>query len=539
LFTTVSGAFAPASVAVAPAGAVHVADRGTHVIWQFDPDGQGRRVAGNGTRGFSEDGAPSALGQLAAPRAVAVGDDGAIWIADTGNRRVWVVAPDGRMWTAVGGAQASGVGLKPIDIAVGPDRQIYVLDGQSRQVVRLGPAPRFEDGRLVGAGAMTVVHRFDTDGSEPVALDVAADGAIYVADRGRRQVLVLDVDAMAAPSAVAGNGTVRAAGDGTDALNAALYAPAGMAFAADGTLFFADRLNHLIRRVGVDGVIRSTDDLSLDGPEDIVFDRQGRTFVADTGNDRALRIDAGGVVVTGTISAEGSQLDRPTALAFDDEDRLLIADSGHRVVRHLERDGTLTTVAGNGATSPVDDGGPATASAILRPADIKVDSRGVLWIPDADAHRVYRKGADGLLRLVAGTGSPGIASSGSLAKQSPLHTPIGVEPDGAGGLIITDSGNGRVHVDADGVVSIVTDGHAGTPTRLATIPAGDVVFSDGLTRRILQLTVRSNVAPVSQRVIIDPANWQVETMASLNLKNLQQIATDPRTECRWLQASLR
>jgi hypothetical protein len=73
LFTSVDGRFAPASVAIGPAGKVHVADRGTNVVWQFDADRQGRRVAGNGTRGFSGDGAPSALGELADPRAVAVG----------------------------------------------------------------------------------------------------------------------------------------------------------------------------------------------------------------------------------------------------------------------------------------------------------------------------------------------------------------------------------------------------------------------------------------------------------------------------------
>ncbi len=248
LFTSVDGRFAPASVAIGPAGKVHVADRGTNVVWQFDADRQGRRVAGNGTRGFSGDGAPSALGELADPRAVEVGADGAIWIADTGNGRVRVVAPNGRLSTVA-------AGLKPLDIAIGEQGQVFILDELGRQVLRLGPAPHFVDGNLVGADIRTVVYQADDDAATPSAIDVGTDGRLYVADHGRRHVLAVALDS-GPTSVIAGNGTQRAAGDGTDARNASLYAPAGMAFAEDGTLLFADRLNHLIRRVDLDGILR-------------------------------------------------------------------------------------------------------------------------------------------------------------------------------------------------------------------------------------------------------------------------------------------
>ncbi len=205
LFTSVDGRFAPASVAIGPAGKVHVTDRGTNVVWQFDADRQGRRVAGNGTRGFSGDGAPSVLGELADPRAVAVGADGAIWIADTGNGRVRVVAPNGRLSTVA-------AGLKPLDIAIGEQGQVFILDELGRQVLRLGPAPHFVDGNLVGADIRTVVYQADDDAATPSAIDVGTDGRLYVADHGRRHVLAVALDS-GLTSVIAGNGTQRAAGD--------------------------------------------------------------------------------------------------------------------------------------------------------------------------------------------------------------------------------------------------------------------------------------------------------------------------------------
>jgi sugar lactone lactonase YvrE len=302
-----------------------------------------------------------------------------------------------------------------------------------------------------------------------------------------------------------------------------------MSYAEDGTLFFADRLNHLIRRVDPDGIIHSIEGLRLHEPEDVVIDAQGRVWVADTGNDRVLRLAPEGGGVDDIVAGLAPQsLRRPTALAFDSTHRLLIADSGHRVIRRLERDGTLTTIAGNGTRTPVDDGGPATASALVRPVDVKVDSRGDIWIADAGAHRVYRLGADGLLRLIAGTGAPGSGQGGSLARWVALNTPTGVEPDGAGGVVIADSGNHRlVHVDADGVLRVVVDEGAGQPTRLVTTADGEIAFADGLTHRILQLSIRRTVLPVSQRVVITE-DWRVKPMAALQLTNLQQVVSHPQ-----------
>ncbi|MSR82070.1 MAG: hypothetical protein EXS58_03990 [Candidatus Latescibacteria bacterium] len=114
--------FAPYAVATDAQGHVLVADRANHRVWQLDPDGTGRPVAGNGLRGFSGDGNPSALARLADPRAVEVGPDAAIYIADTGNRRVRRVDAQGRIspWPGTAGNNPGAAAGQPARPASNP-----------------------------------------------------------------------------------------------------------------------------------------------------------------------------------------------------------------------------------------------------------------------------------------------------------------------------------------------------------------------------------------------------------------------------------
>ena len=530
LFAGGRNAFVPASLAFGPRGRLHVADRGTNTVWQFDADGSGRRAAGNGERGHSGDGGPSALGRLDDPQAVAVGPEGAIWIADTGNRRLRVVDPDGRLHTVAGDgdtdaplagtvAEALRVSLKPRDVAVTPDGQVVILDALGPQLLRLGRAPRFVDGVLQDAATLALVHRFGTD-SEPVAIQAGADGRLYVADRQRRQVLVLDlgVDASAPPvlQVVAGNGTPRVSGDGLAAVEASLYPPTAIAFGPRGELLVADRGIESLRA-------------ALNHPAGVTFGADGRVHVADQGSHRILRLDDGGLTTIAGGPDATVPLRQPSGLAFDGAGRLLIADAGNGLVRRVDTDGTVTDVAGNGREIPVDDGGPALQAALIRPVDVKVDALGVLWIADAGAHRVYRLGPDGLLRLVAGSNAAGAGQTGSLARHAALDQPMGVEPDDAGGVFIADAGNGRLlHVGSDGVLRVLAD-DVGTPARLTTAPDGALVFSDIGTHRVLRLDLERSVTPPSMRVTLGDADLSMATRAALPLAGLQQVLVDAPT----------
>ncbi|MBT3346669.1 MAG: choice-of-anchor D domain-containing protein [Gemmatimonadetes bacterium] len=534
LFASVSGTFAPVSLAIDSQARVHVADRGTHVVWQIDADGRGRRAAGNGERGFSGDGGKSALAQLADPRAVALGAD-AIWIADTGNRRVRVVAPGGIIWTIAGdGTEARpapesssaplATSLKPIDLQVSEEGILYILDELGAQVLRVDGIDLAQPNPAAKA-RLSIVARFDA-ATGAVGLSIDAQGDLVVADYGGRRVLRLDPDDNDVESPrllLAGNGRVRAAGDGGDARNASLYQPAATAITPAGTLYLADSGNDLIRRIEVDGRISTVEidsSWSLHHPTGVAVDEDGGLYVTATDPAQVLYRDATG---HWTRVVSDDQLQAPAAVAVDLDGQVLVVDAARRIVARIA-DGRAQPVAGNGAIQPVGDGGPATQTALLRPVDVAVDAEG-LWVVDAGAHSLYRLTGDGLLRRFAGTGEPGLGAHGSQARSAALSSPSSVAADGVGGAYVADAGNRRVvHVDASGVLHVLnTHDEIQRPTALTWLPSGELLVSDGIGHRLIRLRHQVDVAPLAQRLRQMDPTMMMRVIGELDLAGASQV----------------
>ncbi|MGH9850324.1 MAG: SMP-30/gluconolactonase/LRE family protein, partial [Blastocatellia bacterium] len=214
---------------------------------------------------------------------------------------------------------------------------------------------------------------------------------------------------------VAGTGQQGFLGDNSQAVAANLYYPVSPIFDPAGNLYFCDFNNHRIRKITPNGAI---------------------TTVAGSGV-RGYGGDGG--------PATSAKLNAPTFVALDRSGNLYIGDwLNHRIRKVTASDGVITTVAGNGAAGFGGDGGAATAAQLNGPNGVVVDDAGVLYIADTNNHRVRRVGADGKITTIAGTGQFGFSGDGGPAKDAALNAPFAVIVDGAGDLVVADSGNRRI-----------------------------------------------------------------------------------------------
>lgn len=149
----------------------------------------------------------------------------------------------------------------------------------------------------------------------PRGLAQLVDGRIVLSDRERRTVSILD-PANGSITLLAGAG-IAGLVDGQGA-SARFADPYGVSVLPDGSLVVADRANHCVRRVTLDGRVTvfagdgkpgmrdDSDKLRarFDGPIDVAADAAGNVYVSDGGNHRIRRVSTAGVVET--IAGDGT-----------------------------------------------------------------------------------------------------------------------------------------------------------------------------------------------------------------------------------------
>jgi sugar lactone lactonase YvrE len=321
----------------------------------------------------------------------------------------------------------------------------------------------------------------------PVGVSAAA-GKVYVTNTGAN---VVSEVANGSTTAFAGSlSAFGEHGDGGQGVKASLYHPGGTAVDAKGDLFIADSGDNVVREVNPAGVISRFAGTgvaglglvgpsgypaalsSLDHPQNVAVNAQGDVFIADTYNNRVVKVTPQGQVVAvagdgvAGYSGDGklaafAELNEPTGLAVDSRGNLYIADSANNVIRRVDaRTGIITTVAGDYAADKASDGlggfsgdgGPATSARLNDPQGVAVDGAGDLFIADTFNNAVREVTPAGVISTVvnsasAGGGIPaaGGESSGAAPTASKLNTPYGVAVDqSTGTLYIADTNNEKI-----------------------------------------------------------------------------------------------
>jgi serine/threonine-protein kinase len=198
----------PKDVAVDTDGNLYIADSeyiaiaedvdvDSHRIRRVGLDGLIETVAGKGPSGCSGDGRQARRAKLDDPSGIAVGADGSLYIADTGNNRIRRVDSNGVITTVAGtgddtfsgdGGPATEAGLDyPQRVAVDAEGNLFVADtwnNRIRRVTRDGVITTFagtgEAGDSGDGGPATEARL------TPEFIALGPDGAVYFTDSSGR-----------------------------------------------------------------------------------------------------------------------------------------------------------------------------------------------------------------------------------------------------------------------------------------------------------------------------------------------------------------
>ena len=314
------------------------------------------------------------------------------WTFSTAPGCVTTLAGDG-INGYVNGAAASARFYEPYGVAVDGKGWIYVSDYYNQKL-------RYILGGKVYPRASIVT---------PGGVSVDISGKVYVANALQHVVERVINGLMVKPV-----GTKMAAGY-VNGLSAKFDRPVDVAVNSKGMVFVADHNNHVIRKIdtnnkndvslfagtkGKSGHSDKSGSILFNHPNGVAVDNKGSVFVADRSNHviRRIWIKDGKVnTIAGTPNKQGtassSYLDKPISVAVNNTGRVYLSDSGNNVIRQLQLDyykgtvGSVTNLAGKG-TAGFADGEALKTAMFHNPHGLAVDAFGMVHVADRLNHKV-------------------------------------------------------------------------------------------------------------------------------------------------------
>ncbi len=458
----------------------------------------GIREACTQSWGVCGDGGPAIKAQFDLPQALFADNSGNLFVADTGDNRIRLIA-NGIVTTVVGTGHPCGGGTGnpcadggpatqallnlPHGIAEDASGNLYISDSRDQRIryvdkssgnistfAGTGAECNNSQGACGDGGlpANALVHT-------PGGIFLDASGNLYIADTLDFKIRMATTGSKPTMSTIAGTGIQGYAGDGRAPLSANLDEPIAVVADSSGNVTFADTGNQRVRRVsggiittlaggGNGGDNASPVKATLADDTTVAWDTNGTNFyIADASNNRVREVTPGTSGVITTVAGTGSlgfsgdngpatkaTFNAPNGVAVDASGNIFIVDTGNLRVREVNAStGVVTTVAGNGISclprkGICGDGGPATQANLNTPTSIAIDTNGNYYIADWVGCRVRVVDSTGTINTLAGNGECGYTGDGGPGPKAKLNYPYGVAVDANHNVYIPDSENNVV-----------------------------------------------------------------------------------------------
>lgn len=299
----------------------------------------------------------------------------------------------------------------------------------------------------------------------------------------------------------------------------------GVALDAFGNLFVADQ--DAIRRIARDGYVTTiagspNTSGSANGfgaaarfqfPSGLVVDRDGNTFVSDTGNNTIRKITPDGLVSTlagspgqvGNVDGTGAQarFSAPEGIALDAAGNLFVADSSNGSIRKISPAGVVSTLTGFHWDDYFFSEGVGARARFMAPFGIWVSPQGELYVTDLEANVVV-KGVPDRIPVIATppqsanvmVGAPALLSvtsaGGNLSYQwrfngvpipgatQATYTVAAVVPSTAGNYSVDVSNTAGTVTSASAVLAMTTPGRLTNLSVLTALAASNDSFTVGM-----------------------------------------------------------
>ncbi len=514
----------PKGITIDASGNIYVADTYNHDIRKITPNGVVYSFAGSyqGYPGFL-DGTGSGA-KFNNPSAVAVDQNGNVYVADTYNHKIRKITPSRVVTTFAGSTQgfADGIGSAakfnaPRGITIDASGNLYIADTSNNKIRKITP-----NGDVTTIAGST---KGDIDGTgttaqftDPIGITVDANNNIYVSDNYYK---IKKITPSGVVTTFAGSIRGYADGAGSEAL---FINPDAIAVNTNGNLCVADSGNHKIREITPSGFVTTitgstsgfADSINIitppkfAAPDSVVLDSSGNVYVADTNNHKIRKITPSGVVSTLAGSTQGdtdgtgiaAQFNYPTGIAIDVSGNLYVAENNNSKIRKITPNGVVTTYAGLGGGGYLD--GPVSVAQFSGPMGIAIDATGNMYVSDMFNHKVRKITPDGIVSTLAGSTIGYADGTGTAAK---FNQPAAITVDRNGNVYVADSENSAVRkITPNGVATTLEGSPIGLYANVNGIKSefldtegvvvdasGNVFVSDYGNNRIMEITPSGTV----------------------------------------------